>query len=369
MPTVLDDEHRRPERSAPPSAFDDAPIDRIVEFDYMRIVAAVVVVFLHASAAAAANLPRDDVWNLLYLSRAWARFSVPAFVFITGALVWSRVPAPGIRAYGRFLGRRLRAVLPAYLAWSAIYWLIRYGGYAPPEAAAPSHGLAGFVSALLNGTAWIHLYFVPLVVLVYVVTPVAARVIRISPALALVITVSATSIWMRSPQLAVGVPETLNRLLAYSPFAVCGAWYAIRRARTDVTGPWRIRAWPAWLAAGIALQTLYLTHVIGPWRAAVLYPVRVAWTVAITVGVAGACASLARRATSTRRAAHTLSPLTYQVYLAHPAMLAVAYWLLVATGAASLWGAPAYVPVKWAFALATSFVLAAALARVAVRKR
>jgi len=335
---------------------------RTVEFDYVRILAAAAVVFIHAAATAVARLDSGDVWNPLFLLRNYATFSVPAFIFISGALVWTKPPASGGRAYVRFLGHRLRAVVPAYLIWSAVYWLITYSGYGwEKRGTGGGAGALGFIWQVVTGTAWVHLYFVPLVVLIYAITPPAAKLIFRSRSGALAVSIALALVWILVAPTFAHVPgvEVAGRLFGYMPFAVCGAWYELRRQERVASGMGVGRGWLVYLTAGIAMQTLYATGVVGPWPRMAEYLVRLGWTVAIIVGLAGAFAVVAQRLGFTVRPAKFLSSLTYWVFLMHPALLLLFYGLVRKAGATQLWTEPRYVVLKWAFACFGSFLLAA----------
>lgn len=338
------------------------PRKRAIEFDYMRIVAAAAVVFIHAAATAVARLESGDVWNPLFLLRAYATAAVPIFIFISGALVWTRPPARGSRAYFRFLGHRLRAVIPAYLVWTTVYWLITYSGYGwTSRGTGGRAGIVGFLWRVVTGTQWVHLYFVPLIVLIYAITPIAAKLIYRSPKAAFAVSVGLALAWIQVMPALSDLPgiEVVGRLFGYMPYAVCGAWYWLRRQERATPDVRDGLGWLGWLALGIVSQTLYATATVGPWPVSFEYVARLGWTVAIIVGLAGASVWVAGRFGFTVAPSQYLAPLTYWVFLMHPALLMVFYAMVRAAGLTRMWTDPQYVVLKWAFALIGSFVLAA----------
>ncbi len=334
---------------------------RVVEFDYLRIAAAAAVVFIHAAATAVTGLGRTSHWNPLLLLRAYSSVAVPAFIFITGALVWTRRPFDGPREYGRFMSRRLRAVLPAYVTFSAIYWLIKYSGYAWfPRGTGKTAGIGGFLRQLITGGAWVHLYFVPLIVLVYVLTPVGAWAIKRSPSVTFVASVGLSILWSATAHSFAGVPgiAVVGRFFAYLPFVVGGAWYAVRMERLGGASKISLRAWLPLLIAGLALETLITTRMLGIPTGSLAVVLGIAWGMAVILGAAGGFAHLAVSATPTIRYAAALAPLTYVVYLAHPAVLVFYFGLTRVAHMPLLWSDPRFLVFKWGFALVAAFILA-----------
>lgn len=335
---------------------------RISEFDFVRILAAAAVVYIHSAYTAVSRLQSGDVWGPLFLTHNYSFFAVPAFIFITGALVWTHPPDSGSRAYGQFLVHRLRVVVPAYLVWSAVFWFITYSGYGwSKPGTGGAAGIIGFLWQVLTGTAWMHLYFVPIIICVYALTPLAARVIGRSRVGALVLSVGLAMIMILVwPVVAVDAPgiEVVIRLISFLPYAVCGAWYALRHTENDEV-TWVRSGWPGLLLGGLALQTLYVTGTLGTWPAPVAYAVRFVWVVAIILGLMGGCAELARRYAITLSPARVLASLTYWVFLIHPALLVVFYRISRSAGMPAVWSDPRYVILKWSFAFFCAFACAA----------
>ncbi len=334
---------------------------RIAEFDSLRILAAAAVVTIHSASTAVVRLEDADVWNPLFLVHSYSFFAVPAFIFITGALVWTNPPERGFRAYGRFLVRRLRVVVPAYVLWSGVYWFITYSGYGwSKPGTGGAAGVGGFLWQVVTGSAWMHLYFVPIVICVYALTPVAAAVIGRSRAWALGLSVGLAAVTVVSEPLFRDVPgnEILTRLISLLPYAVCGAWYSLRQAEIGGVAAGRF-GWPAFLLGGLVLQTLYVTGTLGPWPAPAAYLVRLAWTIAVILGLVGMCVVIAKRYEITLRPARVLADLSYWVFLIHPALLMVFYHASRTAGMRALWSEPRYVILKWSFAFIGALACAA----------
>lgn len=137
---------------------------RNVNFDYLRGLAILAVVTIHVTASSAVQ----GISSSIILNQV-ARFGVPVFIFLSG---WGLTVANSYQrsdSYFSFLKRRLSKLLPAFLLWNVIYLLLRY--FVQGE-------MITFGQAtldLLRGTNYPHLYFVPLIVLFYIVYPLLLR--------------------------------------------------------------------------------------------------------------------------------------------------------------------------------------------------
>jgi membrane-bound acyltransferase YfiQ involved in biofilm formation len=132
---------------------------RLGSLDILRALAAVAVVLIHTTASLMATMPRDsESFLVASLANQWARFSIPAFVLITGiVLAYGYGPAKEFKP-GLYLWKRLRAIAIPYLAWSVGYMLFR--AYVERNWT----GLPGKIgTALFAGTAMYQLYFIVLI--------------------------------------------------------------------------------------------------------------------------------------------------------------------------------------------------------------
>lgn len=87
-----------------------------------------------------------------------ARFAVPLFFLISGFVL--EVNYPFHLSYLSYLKKRLSKIFIPYLFWSAIYYLFIYR----------THGV-DFISALLGGNASYQLYFIPTLLIFYLLFP------------------------------------------------------------------------------------------------------------------------------------------------------------------------------------------------------
>jgi len=113
------------------------------------------------------------------------RFCVPLFIGISGytlMLGYGKGKFPILK----FFSRRILKILPLYLLWSAIYviqgWII--SNQIPSISQLPSQTL-NFLSLLLKGQSYYHLYFVPLIIQLYLLFPILRISLNTKPHLTL----------------------------------------------------------------------------------------------------------------------------------------------------------------------------------------
>lgn len=135
---------------------------RIIEMDILRGLAILGVVIGHVTAE---TLYVKNSFLGIFFNQA-IRFAVPVFIFLSGmGLSLSQKPYPG---HIRFVGQRLRKIIPLYCLWTAIYLF-------PLSFASPTFAFTAYFKALLTGDASYQLYFIPLIVQFYVLFPFLRR--------------------------------------------------------------------------------------------------------------------------------------------------------------------------------------------------
>lgn len=136
---------------------------RLGSLDILRALAAVAVVIIHTTAGPMAALPRDsESFLAASLINQWSRFSIPAFILISGlVLAYGYGPAKAFHT-GTYLWKRLKAIAVPYLTWSIGYMLFR---------AYVERSWTGLIAktgaALLQGSAMYQLYFIVLIIQFY----------------------------------------------------------------------------------------------------------------------------------------------------------------------------------------------------------
>ena len=147
---------------------------RVVELDFIRAVAMLMVVLLHVSAAYVAYSPvNSKVFYLGLVLNQWSRICLPLFVFVSGFGLFYRYGEKSQLNLKDFYLRRFYTVFMPYLVWSFIYMILR-------DIFNPSFNFIGlsFKEALLSYVNWtfrenIHtpIWFVMMIVQIYAVFP------------------------------------------------------------------------------------------------------------------------------------------------------------------------------------------------------
>lgn len=133
--------------------------------DAIRIAATVAVVAVHVLAP---SVSQDSPAPVLALRSVLAT-AVPTFIMISGALNLS--PRALRDGSSRFLGRRLRRLLPAAIFWTAFYIVFKVLVMPSP------YPLTAIVTDLFTASSYAHLYFLPLIIGLTVVSPVLSTFI------------------------------------------------------------------------------------------------------------------------------------------------------------------------------------------------
>lgn len=197
-----------------PGAADPAPGPRPYApvLDLIRIVAVLGVVCVHVLGD---HLdPGSPV--ALHVLRSLLSTAVPAFLMISGAL--NLAPAALRHGSGRFLGRRLRRLLPAAVVWTAFYLLVMnvLVSVEPVDWREQA-------ALLLTAETYPHLYFLPLIIGLTVISPMLSTFIGDSGRRAW-ITGTVCALWAL---VVVGLPLVTEDLLdgAVAPFPLGSLTY------------------------------------------------------------------------------------------------------------------------------------------------
>jgi peptidoglycan/LPS O-acetylase OafA/YrhL len=141
----------------------------LIEFAFLRAVAIIAVVAIHATdPPVITGTAGPLIWPYIVIDVA-AHPAVPLFIFVSGAILMHTHPPP-VRWRG-FVLHRLGRLLPAYLAVSIVYLIARAVSEGPPS-------VTEIVVRILTGTAYFHLWFVVLVVELTLLYPLLAPWVR-----------------------------------------------------------------------------------------------------------------------------------------------------------------------------------------------
>lgn len=133
---------------------------RILAMDVIRALAIIAVILIHVTGLMLSySTFNTKVYMQSLMVNQLARFSVPAFIALSG--IGISISYKKDQGYFKFLGHRLYKVVPRYIVWCIIYICIIN----------KSFNISSAVSDILHGTAFYHLYFVPLIVEFYIIFP------------------------------------------------------------------------------------------------------------------------------------------------------------------------------------------------------
>ncbi|HSN05380.1 MAG TPA: acyltransferase family protein [Nitrospira sp.] len=139
-------------------------------YDVLRVGACLAVILLHLSATIVMEreLFGSIHWHLSNAIDAATRWCVPVFVMLSGALLLNPQKYASPRD---FWTKRMSRLLPAVIAWPAIYFAWRaFYWHEPLSIEVIAHDL-------VVGRPYVHLYFLFLITGLYLVTPFLAKAI------------------------------------------------------------------------------------------------------------------------------------------------------------------------------------------------
>ena len=156
---------------APQAAATRLPAQSTVAWiDAARVVAILAVISIHVVAPLLSSRAIPLNWWVGNVVDSAARWSVPLFVMISGALL---MHSDLIDDPAAFYRRRLARILPPLIGWTAIYLFVGHQLSNNPST------LKGAVLLVLAGRPYFHLYFLYLIVGMYVVAPFLRPLVRL----------------------------------------------------------------------------------------------------------------------------------------------------------------------------------------------
>lgn len=136
----------------------------VASLDVIRLVAILGVIAIHVASPLLATFSPEHPakWWIANTVFALSRWTVPAFVMISGGLALTSRHQPVVEFYRR---RVPRIVVPL-LAWSVAYWIFRRTFWGEDL------DLAWWIRSMLSGTTYGHLYFLVILLGLSLTTPV-----------------------------------------------------------------------------------------------------------------------------------------------------------------------------------------------------
>lgn len=147
---------------------------KLLELDLVRAFAILAVVLIHGTSEGTGAGYAGGIMQLAFLAvNKLCAFAVPLFIFMSGVVLFYGAPATWDRkAVAGFYRRRLRTVLAPYLIWTAFYYVFnQWMAHGQDMRLDPVY----FAKLLVTGNASYHLYFLVVIVQLYAVFPLLAR--------------------------------------------------------------------------------------------------------------------------------------------------------------------------------------------------
>lgn len=309
---------------------------RLMYADLLRVAAAVAVVVLHLSGGWMDQAGVNTLdWAVLNFYNSLTRWCVPVFVMLSGMFLLDPRKKLSLSALFR---RHILPIAAALLVWACFYACLTHTIHRGPFT------LSGYLEALktvLWGKLHYHLWFLPMILGLYLITPILRAFVRgaerrdfhwfflLTAVFAL--TLPAVLALRPSQTLSAWVNRLDVRLvLGYTGYYVAGYYL-----KTYALSPGARRAiYLAGLlgAAGTVWGTWYLSRSAGVQTLA-LYSYFTPNVAAMAAAVFAAFRSLPERradAPLCRRAVR-LSPLTFGIYLCHDIFISLLRTLGIST--------------------------------------
>lgn len=147
--------------------------DEIKELYYIRAIAAMGILIIHATGGFAVNSEYGS--KAMYLGiflNQFFRFGSPIFMMISGLVLFYNYRSMDEFDTSRFYKKKVKFILIPYILWSAIYFLYNSSVYKLPI---NGERLLGFGKALLLGESFSHLYFIFLIFQFYIILPLLIK--------------------------------------------------------------------------------------------------------------------------------------------------------------------------------------------------
>ncbi|RSK25604.1 hypothetical protein EJF36_01030 [Bacillus sp. HMF5848] len=138
-------------------------MQRNYSFDYLRVIATIMVVLIHTSSPVISQFTPTTGWHITNIYEALSRASVPIFVMISGALFLSQSKEIKIKSF--FLTRSLKVVIPL-VTWSALYLLLKMLVINSIPVS-----LTNALQLFLTGNVHFHFWFLYMIIGLYLITP------------------------------------------------------------------------------------------------------------------------------------------------------------------------------------------------------
>jgi surface polysaccharide O-acyltransferase-like enzyme len=293
--------------------------------DNARIIACFTIVFLHVASSIVYHDPvfgsaaywAGNIYN------SFARWSVPFFLMISGALLLDPARSETACAFYR---KRAGRILAPLLFWTLFYSILRFTEDTR-IGAAPGLELVKLAKDICSGNPYYHLWYLYMLVGLYLFMPIVRFCVKSAPAADLrllcavwfIIAITTSAAWSFSGPHTEKFSFFLGSFFNFMPYCLAGFLIAGTRG-ADAR---RATLLPASVALGMGLCTLVFTHALHGKPAEeqfYFYSFISITTVPLALALFSLAPRLSRPVIGARLNGRTAA-LTLGIYLVHPAAL------------------------------------------------
>ncbi|MEZ2718766.1 acyltransferase [Niallia circulans] len=136
------------------------------ELDILRGLAIIGVIIIHVTSTSMDYASRDSLleFSSLFLNQI-SRFAVPTFFLLSGLGLSISNKNQLSNGYFIFLKKRISKIILLYIGWTLIYFILT----------SDSLSINILVKNIVFGTGYYHLYYVPLIIICYIIYPLILR--------------------------------------------------------------------------------------------------------------------------------------------------------------------------------------------------
>lgn len=138
---------------------------RIVSMDILRCISTLSVIMIHVTGIMMYSSNRLDlnIYKFSLILNQLSRFSVPAFIFLSGmglSMFYKKKSN-----YFSYEFHRIKKILPQYIIWCILYsyFVIK------------KMNLKDMIVGIFNGDIYYHLYYIPIIIILYLLFPLCIR--------------------------------------------------------------------------------------------------------------------------------------------------------------------------------------------------
>ncbi|MCM3293776.1 acyltransferase [Paenibacillus sp. MER 180] len=347
--------------------------ERISTLSIVRALAMLGVISVHATSETAAMMKTSSLFYGYTFFNIFFKYGTPTFILLSSLVLFYNYGGGDKlqpQALGKFYKNRFRYVFIPYLICSVFYFMLVQVTWYPDRSW--SEAVPVFVTKLLTGTAYTHLYFVFISIQFYLLFPLLLMLFRSRRVVAWAIPLGLVLQWgyVLWNKYGVQIPAKGSISLSYISFYFAGAYLGINFHKVR---PWldswgRVCSvryklitgsiWLLWLGfALLHVQIWYWTRSTGKEMNSLIY--ELLWnghTLLSAIVLIQLAFYLERRLPELgRRLLSQLGDLSFGIYLIHPAFLALYRQFPWHKGSASLY--PIFIFIGYVFALGMSWII------------